>query len=139
METGFTGSMQELKYENILFFHLDRLSKLVAYVPSPPLPGMEGTIYSRTELNESYYRAMRFFRALVPESLKDKKYNDLINELNIEVNASKKRNPEYPVPVVYTDEYLAVVINLLDRRGLLLSRKIPSSKSLKMNDEDSEE
>lgn len=113
---GDYESQKELSYEMLLLAHLGRLSYVSTALQSD-LPAIDAAhnVAALQGLKTSALRlGVATLSALIPQRLHDKTYIDA---------ADKLREGKDKDGAVYALEKLQLLINLLDRKGLLMKNK----------------
>lgn len=111
----------ELSYEMVLLKHMDRISKLSIQIMSERFDNMQGWKSEEQHKVNAFVDTVRLFEAFVSEELKDKKYNDELEQLIKEY--SKSKNPQLSDYNIYWNDRLKILINLLGRKGKLYGKK----------------
>jgi hypothetical protein len=131
-------SQDQLDYNMILLKHIDRISILSTIIreESPSVDISDGA------KRRAYLQAIYSLKALIPESLKDDQYFEESNKA-IEDHSSKATNEKFDdkqreeLDFYHRFRQLGIIINLLNRKGLILSRQLPARKEKKKRvDED---
>jgi len=117
----------DLNYSYILLKHIDRLSD----VSSSLFGNLAKADYSSadfsSEKNNTLVHTSYMFRALIPDSLKDKKYVEDMKQMIKDAEVKRKEAFDSDRKTEYVDNYfnyqkIHVIINLLDRKGLLFDK-----------------
>lgn len=121
------GFDKDLNFQVILMGHLGRMSFL--------LTGLQGEGSRRDMPNQikAFDLSVEFLNALMPNSLRDENFNKEYTKLLSE--AEKEKNMQIGFPLWFHFEKLNLLVDLLDRKGLLTKqllqarlRKIPPKK-----------
>ena len=137
----FNDSVQEqLNYNMILLKHLDRISVLSTLIrdddPQISLSDMARRV--------AYMQAIYSLKALIPSSLKDaeyfeaekreqEKYVSSIKQLREEEEKSQEKVSV--LEFYHRFRQLGIIIDLLNRKGMLLSSQMPARKKFKKTSE----
>lgn len=133
-------NQDQLDYNMILLKHLDRISILSTIIREDP----QYVDVSDTAKRSAYLQAIYSLKALIPESMKDKQYyEDLSNEIkehNEKINKKEyDENQRGELDFYHRFNQLGIIVNLLNRKGLILSRQLPGRKGKKKTQEVFEE
>ena len=109
----------QLNYKQLLINHIDRISRLSATLfDKQRMNDHEGTVYNigtKTAKYDSFRMAIRVLKAIIPESLIDSEFAKSLETLNKDYNAKMPIDDVF----LYNCKMLNLIINLLNRKGLL--------------------
>lgn len=126
---------QELNYNMILINHIDRMSNALTMSEPELRDKFRDIVKDAGEGKEnSIIWAVEFFIAILPDSLQDDVFKESMkNVFKKAKEDAEKHNYKQYMPSWYPLHKLNAIINLLDRKGLLLSRKLSGFKRPKIN------
>ena len=122
-------SQDQLDYNMILLKHIDRIS-ILSTIIREDTPQFD---VSDTAKRRAYLQAIYSLKALIPESLKDDQYFEESNKA-IEDYSSRGKGEEFDgkqreeLEFYHRFRQLGIIVNLLNRKGLILSRQLPARR-----------
>jgi len=114
-----SGPNNELDFNGLMLHHLDRMSHLCTTLAGEVIrDGGVILAYKENDKVEAFAWAIRFLINVIPDGLKDKTFNENVEQLK------KENKTNDPTDFGYNLALFRSAINLLHRAGLLMPEEL---------------